>query len=233
MLDRYPEWEYTCAAVQLVAFMLAMGAKLAPGQFLTVLRKPRSFLIALTGHLLVLPLIAMAINHMAGLDSGLAIGMILVAAMPGGTLAKMFTYVGHGNVPLSITLSGVSTLLTLITVPVMLRLLTRALPESIEIPVGKVVAEVALYLLVPLILSMAICGRYPRLKNLLANWGVRLGLAVVVVMIVGSAASGRIHPGAYGWSAPLASKSTRCRSTCSAGRAPTAWPRAWRSPCAT
>src|SRR4029077_14699487 len=99
----------------------------------------------LLGQLLVLPLLALAINHVAGLDSGLAVGIILVAAMPGGSLAKIFSYVGHGNVPLSITLSGVSTLLTLVTVPLMLRLLTRDMPENIDLPVPKIIAEVALY----------------------------------------------------------------------------------------
>jgi BASS family bile acid:Na+ symporter len=204
MFERYPAWEYTFAAAQLIAFMLAMGAKLVPGQFVHVFRRPRSFLTALAGHLLVIPWAAVAVNHIAGLDTGLAVGLILVAAMPGGTLAKIFTYFGHGNVPLSITLSGVSTLLTLVTVPVMLRLLTREMPENVDLPVPKIIAEVALYLILPLILSMLVCGRRPSLKKPLATWGVRVGLVVVAVMVAGSLGSGRIHPGTYGWRAPLA-----------------------------
>ena len=199
MFESYPDWEYTCAACQLIAFMLAMGAKLVPGQFLHVLRQPRSFLVALAGHLLIIPLVAVAVNHVAGLDTGLAVGLILVAAMPGGTLAKIFTYFGHGNVPLSIALSGVLTLLTLATVPVMLRLLTREMPENIDLPVPKIIAEVALYLLLPLAMSMILCGRYPSFKKPLATWGVRIGLLVVVLMIAGSLGSGRIKPGTYGW----------------------------------
>src|SRR5205807_1433844 len=109
-----------------------------------------------------------------------------------------------GNVPLSITLSGVSTLLTLVTVPVMLRLLTSGLAEDIELPVPKIIREVALFLLCPLVFSMVVCGRYPRLKRPIAAWGVRLGLLVVAFMVAGSLASGRIHPGSYGWRAPLA-----------------------------
>src|SRR5579862_5454601 len=100
MFNSYDDWEYTLAALQLFAFMLAMGAKLIPGQFLHVLQKPRSFFVALCGHLLVIPLAAVAMNQLFGLESGLAVGLILVAAMPGGTLAKFFTYFGHGNVPL-------------------------------------------------------------------------------------------------------------------------------------
>jgi bile acid:Na+ symporter, BASS family len=204
MFAHYADWEYGCAAFQLSAFMIAMGAKLVPAQFLHVLRKPRSFLVALAGHLLVLPWLAVGINHLADLESGLAVGLILVAAMPGGTLAKIFTYFGHGNVPLSITLSGVSTLLTVFTVPLMLRMLTRGMPEQITLPVPKIITEVALYLLLPLVASMGLCHRYPFLKKPLATWGVGLGLAVVGVMIVGSLASERIKPGTYGWTAPLA-----------------------------
>jgi BASS family bile acid:Na+ symporter len=204
MFEHYADWEYPLAAFQLTAFMAAMGAKLVPGQFLHVLHKPRSFLVALAGQLFVIPLVAVAINHVAGLETGLAVGLILVAAMPGGTMAKIFTYFGHGNIPLSITLSGVSTLLTLVTVPVMLRLLTRHMPENIDLPVPKIIAEVGMFLLLPLVASMAICHRWPRLKRSLAAWGVRLGLLVVVFMIVGSLGSGRISPGTYGWRAPLA-----------------------------
>jgi BASS family bile acid:Na+ symporter len=204
MFRHYADWEYALAALQLVAFMLAMGAQLVPAQFLHVLKKPRSFLVALAGQLLVIPLVAVAVNHVAGLDTGLAVGLILVAAMPGGTMAKIFTYFGHGNIPLSITLSGVSTLLTLVTVPFMLRLLTREMPENIELPVPRIIAEVALFLLSPLVFSMALCRRFHALKKPLAIWGVRVGLAVVAVMIVGSLQSGRIKPEAYGWRAPLA-----------------------------
>ena len=203
MFDNYADWEYPCAAFQLMAFMLAMGARLVPAQFLHVLKRPRSFLVALAGHLLVIPLVAVAINHVAGLDAGLAIGLILVAAMPGGTMAKIFTYFGHGNIPLSITLSGVATLLTLVTVPVMLRVMTRGMAEDIELPVRKVVVEVGLFLVLPLLLSMALCRRYPFMKKPLAV-GACAGVLVVVFMVVGSLASGRIQPGSYGWRAPLA-----------------------------
>lgn len=204
MFQAYPDWEYTCAACQLTAFMLAMGAKLAPGQFLHVLRQPRSFMSALACQLVALPLLAVAINHLAGLDTGLAVGLILLAAMPGGALAKIFTYLGQGNVPLAITLSGVSTMLTPLTVPFMLRLLTRAMPEAIELPVLRIIGEVVFYVILPLSLSMLLCHHLPHWKKPLSAWGVRVGLVIVIVMVVGSIGSGRIHPAAYGWSAPLA-----------------------------
>jgi BASS family bile acid:Na+ symporter len=204
MFERYPDWEYTLAAIQLVAFMLAMGARLAPAEFVHVLRRPRSFFVALAGHLLVIPLLAVLVNAVGGFEPGVAVGFILVAAMPGGTLAKIFTYFGHGNVALSITLSGVSTLLTLVTVPLMLRLLTAGVADDLHIDAGLIIHEVLLFLLLPLVGSMILTRRFHPLRRLFATWGVRLGLVIVVLMVVGSLGSGRIKPGDYGWQVPLA-----------------------------
>ncbi|MCI0638815.1 MAG: bile acid:sodium symporter [Gemmataceae bacterium] len=204
MFDFYPDYEYTFAAVQLVAFMLAMGAKLHLAQFKHVLRQPRSFLVALAGHLFVMPLVALAVSRLFQLEAGIAVGLILVAAMPGGTLAKIFTYFGHGNVALAIVLSVVSTLLTIVTVPLLLRLLTAGLAEDLDLPIETIIREVILFLLLPLGVSMLLCPRFPFLRELFATWGVRLGLVIVVIMVVGSLGSGRIEPGAYGWRAQFA-----------------------------
>src|SRR5579884_2507765 len=106
MFPWYPEYEYPLARLQLVLFMLGMGLTLSVTDFLAVLRRPRSFCAGFTGQVLVLPWLAVAVNALGRLEGGLAVGLILVAAMPGGSLSKLFTYLGRGNVPLSISLSA-------------------------------------------------------------------------------------------------------------------------------
>jgi BASS family bile acid:Na+ symporter len=91
-----------------------------------------------------------------------------------------------------------------VTVPLMLRLYAPDMPGDIALPVPKIIAEVALFLLLPLVAGMAVCRSFPQLKKPLSSWGVRLGLVIVVVMIVGSLGSGRIKPGSHGWGPPLA-----------------------------
>lgn len=205
MFDRYPDWEYTLASIQLIAFMLAMGAKLSWAQFSGVLRQPRSLLVALAGHLFLIPLVAFAINQAWGLEPGPAVGLILVAAMPGGTLAKIFTYLGHGNVALSIALSVVSTMLTLVTVPVLLGLLATDIPNPMDPAVALwVIREMTLFLLLPLAAGMLLGHWFPHARQILARWGTRIGLAIVVVMVTGALGSGRITPGSHGWGVPLA-----------------------------
>lgn len=205
MFDWYPENEYYFARTQLVLFTLGMGMTLSLGDFVEIVRRPRSFVAGLIGQLCVVPFVAVAINALGNFEAGIAIGLILVAAMPGGALSKFFAYLGRGNMALSISLTGVTTLLTLITVPMMLQLLaTQYVPDDFAMPVEAIVIDVALCLLLPLAGGLVIARIWPAQHRLLSKICIRIGLVVVIVMVVASLGSGRIHPGQYGWPAPLA-----------------------------
>lgn len=205
MFDWYPAYEYHCARTQLVLFTLGMGMTLALRDFVEIARRPRSFFSALGGQLLVIPFIAVLINWLGDFPPGIAVGMILVAAMPGGALAKFFTYFGRGNMALSISLTGVTTLLTLVSVPIMLQLLAaRYVPANFSMPVADIMIDVALCLLLPLMVGLTISRLCPAHHRLLSKICIRIGLVVVVVMVAGSLGSGRILPGKHGLVIPLA-----------------------------
>jgi bile acid:Na+ symporter, BASS family len=206
MFDRYDDYEYLLAQIQLVLFMLGMGATLAPRDFAAVALRPRSLIAGAAGQFIVTPLLAVLINRCMDLEPGIAVGMILVAAMPGGQMSKLFTYMARGNVALSITLSALGSLASLVTVPFLLELLAEDYLRgtNFAMPVGWVVRDVALYLLLPLVVGMA-CGRlWPGRRAGISKACIRTGLVFVAVMIVGSLLSGRIEPASYGWRAPLA-----------------------------
>ncbi len=205
MFDLYPAYEARFAQVQLVCFMLAMGATLAPTDFVAVFRRPRSFVAGVLMQLLVLPWLAVAIDAVGRLDEGIAVGLVLVAAMPGGAMSKLFSYLGRGNAALSISLTAFTTLASLVTVPVLLQLLVaRYIDPDFAMPVGAVLADLGLFLLSPLAVGMAVGRRWPARRQAVARWCVRVGLVVVALMIVGSIGSGRIRAEAYGWGPPLA-----------------------------
>lgn len=205
MFEAYVAWEETLAKVQLVAFMLGMGLNLSVGEFTTILRRPRSLLAALIGQVLVLPFLAVVVNYLGRIEGGVAVGIVLVAAMPGGGLAKVFTYLGRGNIPLSITLSVVSTLLALVTVPVVLRLLAADyLPEHFTMPVAAIMLEVFLFLLLPLAVGLFAGRTWPGHRKLLSRICIRFGLMLVIVIVAGSLGSGRIRPGSHGFGVPVA-----------------------------
>jgi len=202
MIEAYPYYEEWLARLQLVCFMIGMGVTLAVADFIKVARQPRSLLLGLVGQICVLPLIALAINRLLGLEGGIAVGLILVAAMPGGSLSKVFAYLGRGNAPLSITLTAVSTLATVVTVPVTLGLLA-TVPGDFAMPIDKIVTDVVLYLLAPLAIGMSLGRLWPERQRTISRWAVRAGFVPLLLIVVGSIAAGRIHPAEYGFRVPL------------------------------
>jgi bile acid:Na+ symporter, BASS family len=206
MLEHYADYELHLARIQLVCFMLAMGMTLAVRDFVAVARQPRSFLAGILVQLFVLPWLAVAIDLSMRLPDGIAVGLVLVAAMPGGALSKLFSYIGRGNAALSISLTAFTTLASVLSVPVLLQLLVaRHIHEDFAMPVADIlVFDLSLCLLLPLLAGMVVGRTWPQHGTATARWCVRIGLAVVALMIAGSLGSGRIQPGAYGWTVPLA-----------------------------
>lgn len=204
MFDWYPPHEYNFARAQLVLFTLGMGMTLSLADFVEIARRPISFASGLLGQLLVIPLIAVLINTIGNFPPGIAVGLILVAAMPGGAMSKLFAYFGRGNMALSISLTGVTTLLTLVTVPVMLHLLASRHLEDFAMPVRDIVIDVALCLLLPLTVGLFIGRLWPARHHLLSKICIRIGLCVVFVMIVGAVGSERIDAREHGLVVPIA-----------------------------
>ncbi len=205
MFDFYPEYESLFAQVQLVLFMLGMGATLSIGDFYQVFFQPRSLITALAGHLVLMPLVAVAINHLFGLTGGIALGLLLTAAMPGGTLAKAFVYLGRGNVPLAIAITALSTLASLISVPLTLGLLAREyIPDNFAMPTRHIVFDVIAFLLLPLSIGMVLGRQFPDRRTLFNRVFIRAGFVVIVAVIICSLGSGRIRPGEHGWKVPAA-----------------------------
>ncbi|MBL8794460.1 MAG: bile acid:sodium symporter [Planctomycetia bacterium] len=205
MFANYPQYEYHFAQVQLILFMLGMGATLRLNDFTAIVREPRYFAAGAAGQFLVTPLLAVLVNRWFDLSPGIAVGLILVAAMPGGTLSKVFTYLGKGNIALSIALTGCGTLAAMVLVPLLLRTLAAGyVPAEFEMPVGRVMLDLALYLLLPLCVGMLLSRLAVPWRFTFSKWCIRLGFVVVVVMVTGSLASGRIRPAELGWKVPLA-----------------------------
>lgn len=205
MFQLYLAYEWYFAAVQLALAMLGMGATLRVADFVDVVRRPRALLVGGAVQIVGIPLVAVAANAALQPPSGVAFGLILVAAMPGGAMSNVLTYFAKGNVPLSIALTGLVTLSCIVTTPVVLRLLTGPLvPPDFVMPVASIAFDIAACLLVPLAIGMALGAAAPASRGALARWCIRGSLAVVVCIAIGAAGAGRLDPAAYGPAALLA-----------------------------
>lgn len=205
MFDLYLSYEYYFAAAQLMLAMLGMGATLRLVDFVDVFREGRSLVLGLAMQLVAVPLIAHLVAVVLSVEPGIAVGIALVAAVPGGTMSNIVTHLAWGNTALSISMTTVSTLGCLLTTPIVLRVLAAThLPAGFEMPAAQVAFDIGVCLLLPLALGMFVGAKMPRIRKLFSNSCIVGSLVVILFMIVGSAGAGRVDPWAYGWVGPLA-----------------------------
>ena len=150
--------------------------------------------------LLLIPLVAYLFVLTFGMTGGIAIGVALIAAIPGGTSSNVFTYLARGNIALSICITGVTTLLCLFSTPFLLDLTAgHLMPADFVMPTATIVTEIALTLLLPLLIGMLILNFAPKYAPLVAKFGIRGTLFFLLLIVIGSLSAGRLSLDAFGW----------------------------------
>lgn len=201
MAEIYVRYEYWIAVWQLVLAMLGMGATLTAKDFREVVLEPRAISVGTAIQLVAVPLTAFIFLRLLGVGDGLAVGIALIAAIPGGTVSNIFTFMARGNAALSISITAVTTLACLLTTPVILSLMiSQYLPADFTMPKAQIMQEIALTLLLPLAIGMFFLYLYPRSAPTLSKWSIRGSLLGIMAIVVGSAMAGRLNMAAFGYS---------------------------------
>lgn len=103
----------------LAFIMFSLGLGLRRVDFVRVLKFPKAFGIGLLNQVLLLPLVALGLAHGFGLSAEFAVGLMILALCPGGVTSNVLAKLAGGNAPLSISLTAVTSLLSMITVPIL------------------------------------------------------------------------------------------------------------------
>ncbi|MGY0611211.1 MULTISPECIES: bile acid:sodium symporter family protein [unclassified Luteimonas] len=138
--------------------MLGLGMGLTIDDFRRVARYPKAVLTGLALQTLILPWVAFGLALGFGLRPALAVGLMLLAASPGGATANIYSHLARGDVALNITLTAINSLLCLLTLPVILNLSLEyfvGAGQYVPPPVAKVV-EVGVIILLPVAAGMAV-----------------------------------------------------------------------------
>jgi BASS family bile acid:Na+ symporter len=201
----YAHYEYHLAATLLICAMLGMGTTLDLGDFRRVYRAPQGVLLMLGMQLLLTPLLAIGLARLLGVPKEIAVGMLVIAAIPGGLFSNVFTYFARGNVALSISATAVCTLGCLVTTTLVLKVYGASqVPEDFEMPVARILFEITCCLLMPLALGILSRRYLPRVHKRLGTIFLRGSVVLLAVIIVGSITSGRLDMTAYGWRSLMA-----------------------------
>ena len=110
----------TLAPIALALIMLALGLGLSVDDFSRVLRQPKDFLVGLLCQLILLPIIAFILVKIYNPPLELALGVMIIAAAPGGVTSNVLTKFSNGDVALSISLTAIISLISIISVPLII-----------------------------------------------------------------------------------------------------------------
>ena len=142
----------------------------------------------------MVPLVALGFIVLTNLPSGMVIGMAIVASIPGGTVSNIFTFMARGNVPLSISITTLTSIACLVTTPMILDfLISDYMTDSFVMPAKKVAIEIGLCLLLPLGLGMAFLKRLPNYAERFSNLCVKGSLVGIGIIVLGSLGAGRLN----------------------------------------
>jgi bile acid:Na+ symporter, BASS family len=172
----------------LAVIMVSLGMSLTTEDFKRVFVNPKGVSIGLLNLVLLSPLLAFSVAHLFSLDPSLAVGLVLLGASPGGTLANLLTHFARGDTALSITMTAISSLAAVLTVPLFLQLATdhfgaNGLDQHVSM-LG-VVARVLLITVVPLTVGMWLRARRPERVAELGGTVRRVSAVVFISAVAG------------------------------------------------
>ena len=201
----YADFEYFLSVALLVTAMLGMGATLTPMDFLKVARAPQAIGLMFLVQVVLSPMLAIGIARLLKLPPGVAIGLLLVAALPGGLFSNVITYFGKGNVALSVSATALASLTCLFTTSLILRVaVTGEQLAQIQMPVRRILSEILLCMILPLVVGMIVRRFAVRRHAIISTTIIRISIVVLAVFIVAALTSGRIRVMELGWRPPLA-----------------------------
>ena len=178
--------------------MFGLGLGLTVADFRRVGKHPRAVIVALTCQLLLLPVVCFGLVRLFDLDPLLGIGMLLLAASPGGTTANLFSHLFRGDVALNISLTAVNSIIAIGTLPLVTNLAIDYFDQgdSVSMPLSEVV-KVFLLILVPVGIGMLVRASRPGFARAMDR-PVRIGSAVILaVLVLGILASESDDVGGY------------------------------------
>lgn len=177
--------------VALGIIMFGLGLSLTLGDFARVGKHPKAVIIALVCQLILLPAICLGLVFLFQLPPILAVGMMLLAASPGGTTANLYSHLFRGDVALNISLTAVNSVIAVFTLPLITNFaILLFLPDQEELGVQLAKAiEVFAIVLIPVAIGMFVRWWKPKFA-LAADKPVRIAsMVVLLIVIVGAIVS--------------------------------------------
>lgn len=178
-------------AGSLIVIMLGMGLTLHMADFKRIFLFPKAIFIGLTNQLLLLPLVGFGIILLFPMQPEIAVGLMILAACPGGPTSNLISHLAKADLALSVTLTALSSLITILTIPFIVNFSLEyflGVGQVVELNVLSTIAQIFVIVVIPIIVGMLIRKYRPHFADSMAKpvriaSGAVLGLIIVGLVI--------------------------------------------------
>ena len=142
----------------LTLLMFELGLNLSIADFKLFKSRPKPVIAGLVGQIIILPLLAWLIGQAMHLEPIFLIGFVLIACCPGGSSSNVFSMLAKGDVALSVSLTACSSIITLVTVPLIMGWVTLAAGSAVQVhlPVGKLLMQNIVLMFLPIVVGIIV-----------------------------------------------------------------------------
>jgi len=173
-------------ALAFIMFTLGLGLSLS--DFIQIIKNPKNFFVGIISQLFFLPIVALVITMIWSLPTEIAIGLILIAAAPGGVTSNILTSFAKGDVALSISLTAVMSLLSVVSVPIVLGISMGLISDQSlgSISLSSIALSMFLIVTLPVILGMIFRATLSYLTKIIEKGAKVISTLLFVLVLIGA-----------------------------------------------
>jgi len=173
-------------ALSLIIIMFGMGLSLTLSAFKRVLVFPKAIIIGLISQIILLPILGYVIATSLDLSATSSIGIMLLAACPGGPTSNLLTYMARGDLALSVSLTAIASLLTIITIPFIMQFAMIEFAnqdQGVAVDALTMIKQLLVIVLIPVSFGMWVKAKYPRFSIKMEK-PVKIASAIIFVLVI-------------------------------------------------
>lgn len=177
-------------AVVLIAalfiIMFGMGLTLTPADFARVVKYPKAVFLGLVNQLILLPIIGFSLAYAFDAEPVLAVGLMILAACPGGATSNLITHLSKGDTALSVTLTAIASLITIFTIPLIISLSLNyfmASDQTVQLDLAKVFGQLLVIIVIPVSLGMWLRSKKEAFADRMEK-PVKIASALVLALVI-------------------------------------------------
>jgi BASS family bile acid:Na+ symporter len=163
-----------------------MGLGLTLDDFKRILMEPKAVMLGLVAQLILLPMVGFILAGIFPLTPELAVGLVIIAACPGGPTSNLITHLANGDTALSVSLTAISSMITVITIPIIVNLgfvMMQGQGTAFQLDVLQTIGQVFIIVIIPVSFGMLLRNYFPTFADKMEK-PVRIASGIVFVLVL-------------------------------------------------